>query len=205
MQKIIAFMGAVVIIILFSTGARNAQAIGTFTVELTEHEKICYINTNDSNEVILYGFVNFTGGGATETVVSLTSNCDLWDSIVEPSEVRFRSSGSEEFNVKIDIPQNTINGTTGHLSVTGTTQQGATIYSSTDFVAITIYNLTEDTNENKKENPGNDKPEDNQTFPLILLIVVIAIIALLLTYKFFQIIFYPIAIHKKGIIGENIF
>ncbi|UCE38333.1 MAG: hypothetical protein JSW00_03590 [Thermoplasmata archaeon] len=183
MRKTIAVIGTVVIFILFSTVARNALAIGTFTVELTEHEKICYLNTNNSNEVILYGFVNFTGGGATETVVSLTSNCDLWDSIVEPNEVRFRTSGSEEFNVKIDIPQNTNNGTTGHLSVTGISQQGATTYSYADFAEIYVFNLSEDGNGNNQDKSEKDKPEDNQTFPLIILIVVVAIIALFLIYK----------------------
>lgn len=183
MRKTIAVIGTVLTFILFFTLGRNAQAIGTFTVELTEHEKVCYLNLTNANEVILCGFINFTGGGATETVVSLTSNCDLWDSIVEPSEVRFRTSGSEEFNVKIDIPQNTINGTTGHLSVTGTTQQGATTYSSTDFAAINIYNLSEDTNETKQDNSVKDKPNGNQNFLLIILIV-FGTIAFLLIYKY---------------------
>jgi hypothetical protein len=183
MQKTIVVVGIVVTFILFSTMGRNAHAMVTFTVELTEHEKICCINTNITNEVILYGFVNFTGGGATETVISLTSNCDLWDSMVEPSEVRFRSSGSEEFNVKIDIPQNTDNGTTGHLSVTGTTQQGATIYSHTDFAEIYVSNFSEDVNENNQDNSEKDAPEDNENFPLIILIVVVVLIALLLTFK----------------------
>ncbi|MFX0208415.1 MAG: hypothetical protein ACFFDT_20700, partial [Candidatus Hodarchaeota archaeon] len=158
-QKRVSLLLILIIIILFLIP--RVSAPGSFTVDIYETEReVTFQEDQQSQTIDMGGAVNFTGQSVAPVFIELSSSCELGASSISPTTMTFHMTGSEEFTVTINIPNDYENGTTGNLNVTGSSQQGSSIIITTTSATILITNYTHPSHDDPNINDSG-KPQPN--------------------------------------------
>jgi hypothetical protein len=185
LKKLIPLVFSFCIIIL---NIPTTSAVGDYTIEISMNDdKIIFQENQESQTVIIDGFVNYTGASVMGDTVKLSCDFELGESSVSPEEVTFYTTGSEEFTLELIIPNIYENGTRGDLMVVGEFDGEGGPNSITVITFLTIINYTSENHVNLTEPENNKKggnfPVFDNIWMISIIIIIITIIAVIIYKK----------------------
>lgn len=158
----------------------TATAPGSCTVDIYENQKeVIFEEGQESQTISMDGAVDYTGISVTSDTVELSCSFDLGESSIFPEEMKFQTTGSEEFTVVLIIPNSYENGTIGILNVRGVLRSGGSIQLNEDSAGIIIINHSHNINDTNDLNNSKNLQEDNTLSGIGGVLIVSAIIVVI--------------------------